>query len=612
MKAFKILCFIAIFSLPLFAQQMFNSCVENETADCPVSLPSAFTTANSKLPDPFKKLDGTNITTKEEWACRRQEILKLAERTVYGTKPPKPSSVTGTVSRTSITVNVSEGGKTGSFSVTVTMPTGGNAPYPAIISYGNSGVSSSTATSNGVAYINFTPTAVGGENANNGRNKSGVFYNIYGTTHQAGTLMAWAWAVSRIIDVIESDPNKLLDPTAIGVTGCSRFGKGPFVAAAFDQRIALAMPMEGGTGGSNLMRLAYSTSGAQSPNSAYGEQPWLGDVFNSFTSNPNNLPIDMHEVVAMIAPRGLLFLDKTPESSDWLCTQASYGAAQAGAEVYKSLNVGSNLHYISNTGSSGHCSWNNVYNDPVADYIKKYLFRTTAVTGNTPTYNAANSTRNPKMSDLIDWTTPTLSGDLTIGGGCGSETPGSSSSATTPSSSSVATETPSSSSAEPVPQVCGEYEENFCGGMAYADVRGNSNSIPITGDCLFIGDFLEIQPDLNSTVSINGLDNVCGTAWAECPYNDRPDKKDGGYYVYVKSGTVNSYQNNGWQGIIAEVKPDCDNGSTPILNSQFSIKNSSLPVYYTLTGKPLGQVKPKEAGVYIFKQGHLVGKIVVR
>ena len=38
------------------------------------------------LPDPFKKLDGTEMTTKAEWTCRREEIRKQAELYAFGTK----------------------------------------------------------------------------------------------------------------------------------------------------------------------------------------------------------------------------------------------------------------------------------------------------------------------------------------------------------------------------------------------------------------------------------------------------------------------------------------------------------------------------------------------
>ena len=66
--------------------------------------------------------------------------------------------------------------------------------------------------------------------------------------------MAWAWGVSRIIDVIEQSGGSILKADAIGVTGCSRFGKGAFVIGAFDQRIALTMPIESGSAGVPIFR----------------------------------------------------------------------------------------------------------------------------------------------------------------------------------------------------------------------------------------------------------------------------------------------------------------------------------------------------------------------
>lgn len=74
--------------------------VEDDGTDCLVSLPGSLP-SNSKLPDPFAKLNGTRVTTTSDWRCRREEIEQLAERYVYGTKHAKPASVTGT----NITVN---------------------------------------------------------------------------------------------------------------------------------------------------------------------------------------------------------------------------------------------------------------------------------------------------------------------------------------------------------------------------------------------------------------------------------------------------------------------------------------------------------------------------
>src|SRR4029079_1688059 len=76
----------------------------------------------------------------------------------------------------------------------------------------------------------------------------------------------------------------------------------------FDQRIALTMPIESGSAGVPILR-GIPGEGAQSLSSAYGEQPWLGDSFGSFTSSPTKLPVDTHEMVAMVAPRGLFIMD---------------------------------------------------------------------------------------------------------------------------------------------------------------------------------------------------------------------------------------------------------------------------------------------------------------
>ncbi len=219
---FLLTAFLLFCSVTLWGQQRYNADVENTGSACAVTLPTSFNTANANLPDPFLKLNGQRMTTKEEWTCRRQEILRLLERTVYGTKPAKPANVSGSVSRTNISVNV--GGAT--FSAAVTMPSGGKAPYPLVIQYGG-GVSNSIFTNKGCAVITLPLTAIAGGTR---QAKSGAFYTANPNNRGTGHCAAWAWGVSRIIDVLEQDPNKLFDPTAVGVTGCSRNGKGAFAA----------------------------------------------------------------------------------------------------------------------------------------------------------------------------------------------------------------------------------------------------------------------------------------------------------------------------------------------------------------------------------------------
>jgi len=153
-------------------------------------------------------------------------------------------------------------------------------------------------------------------------------------------------------------------------------------------------------------------------------------------------------------------------------------------------------------------------------------------------------------------------------------TGGTSSSSRAASSSSRAVS--SSSNGTTSPQVCGEYQASYCGGLAYGSVPSNSITIPTTGNCLYIGDFEVIQPALSSTVAINGEENTCGSEWDDCPYNEKPSAKDGGYYVYVKAGTINSYENNGWKGVVAKTKPTCaSSSSTAAQPSSSSTRSSS-------------------------------------
>jgi hypothetical protein len=380
--------------------------VEDDSAGCPapgnVSL-----TSNSRLPDPFRRVDGTRISSKSDWRCRRAEIKELMERYVYGDKPAKPASVTGTVSSTSITVNVSQNGRSASFSAGVQLPTG-SGPFPAVIVVGGLGADTATIRSAGAAIISYDPLAVGREGTPR-TNKQGAFYTIYGNTSSTGLLAAWAWGASRILDVIEQSGGNVLKADSVGVTGCSRYGKGAFAVGVLDQRVALTMPIESGTAGVPALRSVASESGAQPLSSAYSEQPWLGDAFSSFTGNPNMLPVDMHEAVAMVAPRGL-FIMENPHV-DWLGARSGSVSALAGAEVYNALGAGANISYWSDVQDGTHCAVRSEWRTPLQQNIQKFLTRT----GNAAGVFRISSLKAGNLSQWRDWTTPTLTDGPTSG-----------------------------------------------------------------------------------------------------------------------------------------------------------------------------------------------------
>src|SRR5262249_55783826 len=128
-----------------------------------------------------------------EWRCRREEIRKQAETYVFGTKPPPPAQVSGTVTGSQITVEVTDGGRSTSFSATVTLPSTGEAPYPALISFGGTTLDTNLIDSAGVALVTYDPSVVGEEGHGRGANQVGAFYDMYDGGSTTGLLVSWSW-----------------------------------------------------------------------------------------------------------------------------------------------------------------------------------------------------------------------------------------------------------------------------------------------------------------------------------------------------------------------------------------------------------------------------------
>ena len=123
--------------------------VEDPGAACTVpAMPSvAALVADPKLPDPFMKMSGTRMTDRSEWICRREEILQQGYEFIYGEKPRTPKdATTGSVTNSMISVTVNDNGNSTTFSVTVSIPSSGSPPYPAVIGFGGIGFSSELAS----------------------------------------------------------------------------------------------------------------------------------------------------------------------------------------------------------------------------------------------------------------------------------------------------------------------------------------------------------------------------------------------------------------------------------------------------------------------------------
>src|SRR5690606_39676002 len=160
---------------------------------------------------------------------------------------------------------------------------------------------------------------------------NGKFYTLYGSNHGAGAMTAWAWGVSRLIDALEKTPSANIDASRLGMTGCSRNGKGALIAGALDERILLTIPQESGSGGSASWRVSDAQKAAgqnvQTLSQIVTENVWFRSSFSQFANSANRLPFDHHQVMGMIAPRALLVIENT--SMEWLGNLSAYTASVA-------------------------------------------------------------------------------------------------------------------------------------------------------------------------------------------------------------------------------------------------------------------------------------------
>ncbi|KAF9872358.1 hypothetical protein CkaCkLH20_10185 [Colletotrichum karsti] len=367
---------------------------------CP-ALPNGLGTSSSVLPDPFTFQNGAKVASKADWSCRQAEISSQLQRLELGTLPPKPQSLTASYSGNKLTINISDGGKSISFAVTISKPSGNSVP--AIIAYG----AASIPVPSNVGTITFNNDEIAQQQGGGSRGK-GKFYDLYGSGHSAGALMAWAWAVSRIIDALELTPSVGIDLSRLGVTGCSRNGKGAFVAGAFDSRIALTLPQESGAGGAGCWRIAdwQNRNGfsVQDAKQIVTENPWFSPNFNQYTSNVNQLPFDHHMLAGLIAPRPIYIMENP--DYEWLGTMSTYGCMGGARKQWQALGSLDTFGY-SQVGGHAHCSFPSSQQAELSAFINKFLLKTSG--GSTSIYRTDQTYNNFNVDSWSPWSVPTLS-----------------------------------------------------------------------------------------------------------------------------------------------------------------------------------------------------------
>lgn len=357
------------------------------------------------LPDPFQTIGGTDLTSVDDWTCRRAEISAQLQRYELGEKPAPGATVSGSGNGSSITVSVQDNGGAISFTANISLPNSGQAPYPAIIGMGGSSLDNDRLRNQGVAIITFPNNEIAAQ-ADAGSRGQGKFYDLYGSNHSAGAMAAWAWGVSRLIDALESTPSANIDTNRLGVTGCSRNGKGALMAGALDERVRLTIPQESGSGGSAAWRVsdAQQANGqnVQTLSQIVTENVWFRESFSQFGDTAERLPFDHHEVMGLVAPRALLVLENT--DMEWLGNESTYTASVVAREIWEALGVADHMG-VSQMGGYSHCQFPSSQQDVLDAFVARFLLDSN--NGSTDVVRTDGNI-SVDFNRWVNWDTPAL------------------------------------------------------------------------------------------------------------------------------------------------------------------------------------------------------------
>ena len=147
-----------------------------------------------------------------------------------------------------------------------------------------------------------------------------------------GAVAAWAWLYSRLTDVFEGDER--FDRDGFIAWGHSRYGKAALYAAAFDERIDGVIAHQSGTGGASLNRDKPGES-VEAMTETYPH--WFAQSYADAAGHEDELPIDQHHLLALVAPRPILLGNARRDV--WSDPNGAFRAAMGADPVWELLGA---------------------------------------------------------------------------------------------------------------------------------------------------------------------------------------------------------------------------------------------------------------------------------
>ena len=314
------------------------------------------------LPDPLVLKNGERVKDADTWwKKRRPEILRDFETEIYGRIPANTPKVTfevvesdakaldGAAKMKRIVGHIDNSrypAATPSINLTLVTPASATGPVPVMVVIGGFGFGLPPGAgapagptvlqqllAKGWGCATFNPGSVQADSGG-GLNAGIIGLMNLGQPRKPddwGSLAAISWGLSRVIDYFETDHD--VDAKRLGVEGHSRWGKATVVAMAFEPRWAIGYSSCSGEGGTKLHRHNVG----ESVDNICGTSlyHWMAGNFFKYAGRWDALPIDQHELIALVAPRPIFVTGGTTDL--WSDPVGEFKACVGAGPVYRLL-----------------------------------------------------------------------------------------------------------------------------------------------------------------------------------------------------------------------------------------------------------------------------------
>ncbi len=336
------------------------------------------------LPELLKSESGVAIKTSEEWrTVRRPEILRLFEEHVFGSLPPQiprlrtrvrssvDDAIGGKALRREVTVFFTDDDHGPQMDLLIYTPKSATGPVPAFLGLnfnGNHSIESDPRLHITESWVRNSKELGIEDNRANEKSRGteasrwsveriidrgyGLITIYYGdidpdfddgfkngihqmfpgsdqrTPTSGGSISAWAWGLSRALDVLETDP--LIDASRVAVFGHSRLGKTSLWAGAMDERFALVISNNSGCGGAALGRRRFGET-VKRINTSFPH--WFCLNHRLYNDKEDQMPVDNHMLIALAAPRPVYVA--SAEEDRWADPRGEFLSAWFAGPVYE-------------------------------------------------------------------------------------------------------------------------------------------------------------------------------------------------------------------------------------------------------------------------------------